>query len=296
MYQLSQDRTLRDMARELGLLAIQYVSERRQLGQLTGTSPRTVSYRLGLFVEFVGRDIDVKRISRRKIENWLLSMKVAPATLRVRLSSVRTFCGWLVDHRYLRSNPADGIAPARQPRSLPPRALSTDQLAAIYRACPNLRADLIVTLMVQEGLRCGGVAALQVGDIDLQGRTLTVVEKGDEERALPITDEAAGVLRRYLAENRLTAGPLIRSERDPQRGIAPGSVSRLVGQVMREAGVAESSHALRHTAASDMLERGVNVRTVQHILGHRSLQTTQRYLRRYVGDLSDAINGRTYRP
>lgn len=279
----------------VGHLVLTYVDTRRALGQLTGTSPRTVGYRLWMFVDFLGPSQPVAKITRPSIERWLTGMQVAHSTLRVRLSAVKTFCDWLVAHRYLRHNPAALIDRPRQPHLLPPRALTPQQVAAIYQACPDTRAEVIVACMVQEGLRAVGVANLQVGDVDMQRLVLTVHEKGGNERVLPITDECARVLRRYLGETRLAAGPLIRSIPAPHRGIAAESVSRIVGRAMHDAGVDDTGHALRHTCASDMLERGANVRTVQHALGHRSLGSTQRYLRRFVGNLRESMEGRDYR-
>lgn len=280
----------------VGGLALRYVDERKNLGQLTGESPRTVRYRLNLFVEHAGHDLSIRRVTRRRIERWLISMHVSNATLRVRLSAVRSFLDWCVAHGYINHNPALGIEAAKQPHLLPPRALEHDQVASIYRQCPNLRAELIVTLMVQEGLRAGEVARLEVGDVDLTNMTLCVTGKGGHQRAIPITTEAERALRLYLGERRFAAGPLVRSLMDEHRGVNAGTVSRIVSRVMHDAGLEESGHALRHTCASDLLERGVHVRTVQYILGHSSLQTTQRYLRRHVGDLREAMEGRSYRP
>lgn len=279
----------------LGELALRYVDERRRLGQLTGESPRTIRYRLDLFVDFLGFDTRIRSVTRRRVERWLIHQRVSNATLRVRLSAVRGFLNWCVTNEYLSHNPAVGIEPARQPHLLPPRALSFDQVRAVYLACPNVRAELIVTLMVQEGLRAGEVARLEVGDVDLNNMTLSVTGKGGHQRAIPITSECERVLRVYLGERRFVAGPLVRSLVDEHRGINAGTVSRLVATVMHDAGLGETGHALRHTCASDLLDRGVHVRTVQYILGHSSLQTTQRYLRRHVGDLREAMEGRSYR-
>lgn len=280
----------------VGRLVLQYVDERARLGQLTGTSPTTIRHRLWMFAEFMGPSTPVAKITRRRIEKWLLSMgTVSKTTLRMRHSSVKTFCTWLVEHGYLSRNPAAFIPAPRQPRNLPPRALAAEQVHAVYRQCPDPRAELIVTLMVQEGLRAGEVATLEVGDVDLTRRTLRVTGKGGHQRALALSDESASVARRYIDDNRLTAGPLVRSLLDPYRGILPETVSKAVGRVMRDASVRESGHALRHTAASDMLEHGCHVRTLQTILGHRSLSTTERYLRATVGDIRDAMGGRSYR-
>lgn len=279
----------------IGGLALAYVTERARLGQLTGMTIPNTRNRLWALATHIGTDQPISRLTQRRIERWLLSLDVTHATLRIYLSSVRAFCSWLVKHRYLRADPTLNIDRPRQPNLLPPRALPHEQVAKIYLSCPDTRAELIVTLMVQQGLRAREVAALELGDIDIDGRVLAVTGKGGNQRALPITEESRRVIARYLAETKIHAGPLVRSMTNPHQGILAATVSSIASGVMHNAGLEESGHALRHTCASDMLERGVHVRTVQYILGHRSLATTQRYLRRFVGDLREAMEGRDYR-
>lgn len=206
---------------------------------------------------------------------------------------VRTFCRWLVAERLLRRDPTAGIGRVRQPRQVP-RGLTADRVSALWLVLPDVRAELIVTLMVQEGLRCGEVARLEVGDLDWAGRVVLVHGKGGHERVLPLSAQTAGSLSRYLSERPATAGPLVRSYTRPGQAILPGRISHLVGRWMRDAGVAASGHALRHTAATDMLRAGAHVRDVQTALGHASLATTQRYMPWVVGDLRVAMGGRQY--
>lgn len=201
-----------------------------------------------------------------------------------------------LERGYAKRNPAQGIKGPRQPRLLPPRALAVEQVRAIFDNCADTRDELVVSLMVQEGLRCMEVAGLQLGDVDAIGRRMRVVGKGGHERVLWITEETLTLLKAYLHDDHPgTAGPLVRSKRDSHRGISPSQVSRLVHRRMVQAGVPESAHSLRHTAASDMLEHGAHVRTVQAALGHGSLAVTERYLRWLVGELREAMDGRSYR-
>lgn len=280
--------------RGLGGLALDYVAERARIGQLTGESPRTYRKSLWNLVDFVGADAPPRRLNRRLLERWLAEMDVSPATKRQRLSVVRHFCGWLILRGDLRANPAAAVAGPRQPRQVPPRGLSLEQVGAVFVACPDARAELVICLMVQEGLRCCEVSRLQVGDIDARRRTVLIHGKGGHERVLPVSDETWEALGHYLAEYPATAGPLVRSYRRPRQSLTAHYLSIVVGRIMGEAGVAESAHGLRHTAASDMLEHGAHVRTVQTALGHRSLATTQRYLQWVVGDLREAMGGRRY--
>ncbi len=155
-------------------------------------------------------------------------------------------------------------------------------------------------LEVQEGLRAGEVSRLQIGDIDFIGRTARVVGKGGHERLLPISEETWAAVSAYLDEHPATSGPLLRSYRQPWRPLAPDTISGMVSEWMRVAGIKRrardgiSGHALRHTMATDALRNGAHLRDVQHALGHAHLATTEAYLPLVVNDLRAAMGGRRY--
>jgi site-specific recombinase XerD len=152
----------------------------------------------------------------------------------------------------------------------------------------------MVLFMVQEGMRCCEVARLEVGDINLRDDVVLVRGKGRRERVLPLSPQTKQAVRDYLAGWPASAGPLIRSYNHPRRGITAAYVSLLVTGWLRAAGIDASAHALRHTAATDMLLCGAHVRDVQAALGHAQLSTTERYLPWLVNDLREAMGGRWY--
>lgn len=244
---------------------------------------------------------DPAMLRRRHVDRWLASQNVASTTVLTRLSVVRNFCRWLVVEGHTTTDATLGLTGPKRPRHQP-RAIAAPQVAATLRACPDARARLIVSLMVQEGLRRAEVVALQVADVDMARRTMLVSGKGDAERFLPITDATHSALAAYLAEHPSPAGPLVRSYQYPHRPISPDHVGRIVSEWMSDAGVKRrardgvSAHALRHTAASDVLEHGAHITQVQAMLGHESLETTRKYLRRVdAAGLLGVMNGRDYR-
>lgn len=112
--------------------------------------------------------------------------------------------------------------------------------------------------------------------------------------------EVEQALAAYLAEYPASAGPLVRSYRQPQRSLDPDTISGLVSRIMWAAGVKRarrdgvSAHALRHTAATDMLRQDAHLRDVQQALGHAHLSTTEVYMPYVVRSLEDAMGGRWY--
>ena len=261
----------------VGSLVLQYVRERRQLGQFADTTASEVRMTLWRFATFIGPDQPASRITTRRIERWLLDQKVAPSSLRARYSRLHMFVRWLVSRGYLRHDPMDRIPPPRQPRYVP-RGLPAGEIDRLVDSISDPRTLLIVLLMVREGLRCVEVANLQVGDVDRDNRVMIVNGKGGHQRRLPISDQTWEALEAYARVTRVTAGPLIRSTSNPHLGVNAKSISRLIGRVMRAAGVNGSAHSLRHSFARGMVDRGADIRAVKDALGHRSLSTTSVYI------------------
>lgn len=277
----------------LGALAQTYTAERQRRRELRPGSLTTARHVLSTFVRSAGWDIQVRRLRPVHVDKWLERSVLSPATLRNQLSILRGFCKWLVKRGYIKIDPTLDIPTPRQPRYLP-RGLPLPKVSTAFAAAPDARAALILSLMVQEGLRCCEVSTLELGDIDVTDRILLIRGKGGHERALPITDETWLAMQSYLAEFPARAGRLIRSYSHPTRGIGPGHISVLVSDWLHGAGVSATAHALRHTAATDMLRAGAHVRDVQAALGHQSLATTQKYMPLVVHDLRKAMGGRRY--
>lgn len=277
----------------LGVLALAYVDERKRRKELLPGSVITTRHALSTFVRSAGWDLQVRRLRPSHVQKWLERGDHSPATLRNQLSIVRSFCRWLVKKGLVKADPTIDITTPRQPRYLP-RGLQLPKVSAAFAEAPDARAAFILSLMVQEGLRCCEVAELQFGDVDTAERLLLIRGKGGHERCLPITEETWRTMQAYLAEYPAQAGPLVRSYSRPGRGIGARHISFLVSEWLHGAGVEATAHALRHTAATDMLRAGAHVRDVQQALGHQSLATTQRYLPWVVGDLREAMNGRRY--
>lgn len=279
-------------------LAFGYLNERQQRHELAAVTVKTARW---VLLDFTAATPDApERLSRRHVERWLADQRCGANTLYNRFSIVRTFCRWLVACRHIRRDVTIGITGPRRARSLP-RSLHPTEVGAVLAKCPDRRARLVVSLMVFEGLRRVEVARLHIGDVDLDERIMLVRGKGDAERFLPLTDATYRALSAYLDDFPATSGPLVRSYQFPNRPLTADHIGRLVTEWMVEAGVkrrardGKSAHAFRHTCASDVLDRGANIRQVQLMLGHASLETTQIYLRRAdAAALREVMNGRTY--
>lgn len=225
---------------------------------------------------------------------------LAPSTIRRRASAVRGFCRWLKCSGQVRDDPwRDVDVRIRQPKHLPRPARDDsvrNLLAWLCRAAGVSRAAVpagpfkrayeantlvAVALMLSTGLRVGEVATLRCEDLDARGRSVRVTGKGARERQVYLSsDWIAGLIEAQL-ETRQTLGvehSLLLFNRSGGT-LSTASLRCRLRREVKSAGVAEhiTPHMLRHTAATQLIDCGVDIRFVQRLLGHASLTTTEQY-------------------
>jgi integrase/recombinase XerC len=292
-----------DRTSSLYALIAEYTNERIALGQISHSSAEVIRSVLGNLTRTIDNDLD--RLTGPAVKAWLAEGNVQPATVKSRLTKAGPFVRWLVAQDHLERDVTAGI-PIPKPAVSLPRALPREAVAKVIAMCPDARGRLVVLLMAQMGLRVGEVAAIRVGDVDRRRRRLAVRGKGgrgEVTRSVPFTAEALEALADYQLEaGELFSGHLIVSwnAATPGVGVSAGRLGRLTRQWFSQAGVkvhaydGMSAHALRHTCAQDVADSGADVRHVQEMLGHKSLRTTNDYLRVDPPGLREAMEGRRY--
>lgn len=277
-----------------------YVNGRRRRGDISALTARNLDSRLATLDRSFGHR-PVAQLGRAAVNAWLETIgDLSPATRRAYLSSVKGFCRWLVAEGVVKVDPTKDVERVREPRRVP-RSIDVESVATLLAVLPDRRARAIVWLMVGCGLRCVEVERLDEGDYDQRAGTLVVRGKADHERVIPVPAQVAAALEAYRREHGRTTGPMIRHLEHPSRGLDRSTISRYAGRWFRDAGLktqpydGRSAHALRHTAASDVLDRCGDVTVVQAMLGHANVATTSVYLRRArLGVMRDAMEGRDY--
>lgn len=285
---------------DLGSLSLRYVRERRLRGELTRETGQQYESRLLAFADFA--KVPAEQVTRKLVLRWMEAPSLSAHYRRARLSVLRGFCQWCVLNGHMASDPTLGVRLPKLPPLLP-RYLTGDEAKALLSECHDPRARLAAILMLQEGLRRGEVARIQLGDIDRRKRILAVRGKGgrgEVTRRLPLVNEAWAAMASYLPSVPGSSGPLFRSVRWPDRSVSGAWIGELVTRAMREAGVkryrwdGRSCHSLRHTFAQDLVDEDVDIRVVQKALGHISIRNTELYVRGSVNGLTDAMEGRSY--
>jgi integrase/recombinase XerD len=254
-------------------------------------APKTVeAYRrdLAQFAEFIGGS--PATAGTDDLERYIAQLRadgLALATVSRRIAALRSFYRHLVLLGTREDNPAAELSPPRRPRKLP-RTLSPGEVERLIDAAAGttpraLRDSAIVELLYGAGLRVSELTGLDRGSIDLDTRLLRCTGKGGKERIVPIGRKATEALRRYQSRGR----PYLDRRHRPElflnaKGgpLTRAGVFLILRKVAAKAGLDPERvhpHLLRHSFATHLLEGGADLRSVQEMLGHADLATTELY-------------------
>ncbi len=247
------------------------------------------------------RGLEPGEIRHRDVRRYgagLSSGGAAPATVARKLAAVRGLFDYLVRTERIGQNPADLVSSPKREEKLP-KVLSGEQVRSMLEAIPartplELRDRAMLELAYSCGLRCEEIVNLDLASMDFDTEQLRVLGKGSKERLLPVGEPAQRALRRYAERGRHA---LAGDPREPAlflsksgRRLSNSDITRRLALWVREAALAAgvSPHSLRHSFATHLLEGGADLRTIQELLGHASISTTQVYTRVDAARLRDA--------
>ncbi|MGZ6793430.1 MAG: tyrosine recombinase XerC [Mycobacteriales bacterium] len=257
---------------------------RAYLGDVSGLLEHAT--RLGL--------VDVADLDLRSLRSWLAKQQTlgrSRTTLARRATSARVFTAWLLRTGRVQVDPGASLGSPKAHRTLPP-VLRVDEAADLIHAAAELADDgsptglrdvAMLEMLYATGIRVGELVGLDVDDIDRDRQVVRVFGKGRKERSVPFGRPAARALDFWLKHGRPHllvegSGPAVflgtRGKRIDQRAVRT-LVHRRIAEVPGAPDI--GPHGLRHTAATHLLEGGADLRSVQELLGHASLATTQLY-------------------
>jgi len=276
------------------------------LGSLSAAAPATVdAYRRDLahFTSWAadGAVLGPVDVDRRLLRTYLVHLAdaaKAPRTIARRASALRRYFAWTTRTGLTAADPSLSLRAPRGAGRLP-RILHDDQLQHLLEPSPRVagtapapaadrqpasearrrRDDAVVEVLYGSGLRVAELCGLRTDDLDLDRGRATVWGKGAKQRVVPLSEPSVVALRRWLSDGRsLLAGPAtppgIVFVNQRGKALSPRDVRRILD---RRSPVPTHPHALRHTFATHLLDGGADLRTVQELLGHEDLSTTQIY-------------------
>jgi integrase/recombinase XerC len=240
-----------------------------------------------------GREPAVADLTGRSLRAylvWLHERGYAKSTVARRLAAVRSWCRFLCRQGKMAANPADTLRAPRQDKKLP-HFLGEDAMTRLLEAPHSdspmgVRDRAILETLYSAGLRISELTGLNIDDVDLESGLATVRGKGKRERLALLGTKALGALQDWLSVRSQALSDKSKAARTPavflnKHGtrLTSRSVGRLLEKYLAAAGLdpRASPHSLRHSFATHLLDRGADIRSVQELLGHRSLATTQIY-------------------
>jgi len=275
--------------RELIEVFINYLSVERGLSRNT-----TVSYQEDLnyylnYLESKGIDV-LGRSTKNDITNFMLLQKdkgLSANSVARRLAAIKSFYRFLVRERILKVDPSSLIDSPKLWKKIPD-ALSINEVATLL-AQPNIRQlqgvrdRAVLEALYATGMRVSEAANLKKDNVNLQVGFLRCIGKGDKERVIPLGKKAINSIERYLTAGR----PKLLKGKESEylflsrfgRRISRQSLWKIIKRYARQAGIKKPirPHILRHSFATHLLERGADLRSVQEMLGHSNISTTQIY-------------------
>jgi site-specific recombinase XerD len=250
-------------------------------------SPHTVKNYLNTLKHFVvWCDVPIEQVTKKKVAasiDYLLAKAVAPKTINCHLSSIRVFYDYLNSQEGIElTNPVSRGSLLRLPRPLP-RHLRDHEVGRLFEVIVSPRDRAMFSLMLRCGLRVEEVAHLSLADIDLRRARISVQRgKGGKGRVVYLSRDAYQALVAYLrVRPSCRAKKLFLAENGTSRGgpLSVRGIQKRMERYSRKAGVSVSCHQLRHTMATQLLNADAELVTIQDLLGHSRITTTQRYCR-----------------
>ena len=242
------------------------------------------------FIDFV----DEQKISKHLIRNYLANLNyrgLSKRTISRHLSVVRSFFKFLVKEKKITENPAEDISSPKG-KYLLPQILSYNEIEILFSQ-PNVKKLLgfrdrcIIELFYSSGLRISELAGLNRDDFDFECRSLRIRGKGKKERIVPITKNVSKLIQKYLKHPKRFEEKKPYAEKDSNAiflnkwgyRLSTRSIDRLFKSYLRKSGMAANvtPHSIRHSIATHWLEKGMDLKTIQVLLGHSSMSTTTIY-------------------
>ena len=271
---LSYDDTVREF--------LSYLTDYRSFSPLTVRAYGTDMRMLREFLKHrLGRVPSPTEITRELIVQFGVSLrKPAPLTLRRKYACISSFFGFLQDMGYAHTNPTRRL-PLPRVSEYVPVFLTEEMAQQLIAAADTPWTKAMVVLLLSTGIRRSEAVGITLDDLDLEERQLLIRGKGDKERVVPLTDQAVEAIQAYLPHRTQTQSRHLFVSAWKGKPIHGRCINRMLQIVIQKAGLAGQGitpHKLRHTFATHLIRNGVDIRTVQELMGHSEIETTARYL------------------
>ncbi len=276
-----------------------------------GYSPNTVSAYCRDIIQFFSHFDDnpaVDEIDMHRVRSYVFNLygRNKSSSVARKLSGLRTFFGFLLRNKIISHDPISLVSMPKQSKYIPVY-LTVDEIFRLLEEPGEqdsfaIRDQAILELLYSSGMRVAELTSLDLDQLDFASGMVRVRGKGNKERLIPVGNPAKKALQRYLPEREKVAVARIKRGLPVEKNalflnnrgtrLTARSIERLVRMYGQRAGIASrvTPHALRHSFATHLLEMGADLRSVQELLGHASLSTTQKYTHLNLDHLTDVYD------
>lgn len=277
-YELTPKETLPAVLDNMGDRILLYLATKK----IDGLGKNTIKQygtRLGRFADYIRKDVE--DITTMDIRIYLANYSktgVKNSTLAVETDVLRVFFKWLEDEEYIAKSPMRKIKTPKIEKRVR-EALTKEELETLRLGAKTLRQKALLELLYSTGCRLEEVENMKKSDIDWQRLQARVIGKGNKERVVYINATCQVHLRKYIMSRLDNDESLFVTERQPYKFMGRRAIQRELDKIVEQSGLNKNvyPHLLRHTAATHWLNSGMDITTVQAILGHDNLDTTQIY-------------------
>lgn len=273
----------------------QFLDYLKTIKQASPHTLRNYAIDLNTFQSFLKHSVDIAQIDRKMIREYLAVLYMKQESKRSiarRLSSLKSFFRFAKSHQFIQNDPTEEIESPKLSKPLP-SFLTYEQIIHLFNQVDTssylgIRDRAIMELFYSSGLRLSELVALNRSDCDFHSLTVKLKGKGKKERITPITSHAAFWITSYLNHNERHCDCLThRAEKDSMAiflnkwgtRLSSRSIDRNFANYFKKSGLSGdvTPHTIRHTIATHWLENGMDLKTIQALLGHKFLSTTTIY-------------------
>lgn len=276
----------------IGEMIDRYISAKRVDG-LSNLTLENYRARLRVFGQKVQKH--VARITVDDIRTYITYLeqerRLKRTTVSMDVTILKSFFGWLLREDIIRQNPCSRIQSVRFDKKNLRTPLSREELSHVKAACSTVRDKAIIELFYSTGCRLSELANINIEDIDFDDMSISVVGKGNKRRIVYFGSKARTLLNEYVHSSKRDGSALFTGMRMPHRRLGNRAIEKIVQRIGNRSGIGRQvyPHILRHSMATDAINCGMDIVSLQRLLGHEDISTTQIYF-----DMNQSLVKRAY--